>query len=295
MEAKLQQEAEEELSQGEAMPDSEKPTFVIEKLSGLAALKLKEVWEYRELVWLLSWRDISVRYKQTYAGVLWAIIQPLSMIIIFSVVFRRWAGMPSEGVPYPLFSYVAMLPWQYFSTGMTSVASSLIRSTNIVTKVYFPRLIIPLASAVPPLIDFAIGAVVLIVMMMLYGIMPSWHLIALPFLVVMVVVAALGVGIWLAALSVEYRDFAYVTPFLMQFWMFISPVVYPSNIVSYRWKLAYALNPMVGIIDGFRWVFLGVNPPTTFSILMAVVVPAVLLVTGVIYFQVMERTFADVI
>ena len=268
---------------------------VIEPRSGLMSLKLDEIWNYRELVGILAWRDISVRYRQTIVGAAWAIIQPLAMILVFSVIFRRWVGMPSEGTPYPIFTYVAMLPWQYFSTAMSGASSSLLRSSNILTKVYFPRFVIPLSSVLPPLIDFAISFFVLLGMMMHYGFTPNIRWLAVIPLLLLTLMIALGVGLWLSALSIEYRDLAYVIPFVMQVWMFASPVVYPSSMVSWRWREVYALNPLTGIIEGFRWAMLGVNPTSNYTIPVAVAVTFCVFISGFIYFQVMERTFADVI
>jgi lipopolysaccharide transport system permease protein len=268
---------------------------VIEPHRSWFRLDLKELWAFRELIWILAWRDVSVRYKQTFVGAAWAVAQPLAMMLVFSVVFRRWAHMPSQGVPYPLFAFVALLPWQYFSTAMSSSAGSLLRSSNLLSKVYFPRLAIPIAAVLPPLVDLLIAFGVLMVMLAGYGIQPSWRWLLLPCVVLLTVLMSLAVGIWVAALSVEYRDFAQLMPFITQLWMFASPVVYPPDLVSFRWQNIYVLNPMTGIIDSFRWIILGTTCPIHCNIVLSVAIIIGLLISGIIYFQHMERTFADLI
>lgn len=276
-------------------PERQKKVYVIEPRRGLAVLRLDEVWEYRELIGLLAWRDLSVRYKQTIVGALWALLQPLVLMFLFSVIFRRWVGMPSQGTPYPLYCFVAMLPWTYFSSALSSSASGLLRSASVLTKVYFPRLVIPISAVIPPVVDFSLSIIVLLWMCYAYnvGISVRWFLIA-P-LLLLTLLWALGLGLWLSALSVEYRDVSYVMPFLMQFLLFASPVVYPSNVVSWRWRELYSMNPMVGIIEGFRWVILGVPPTSTSNIQDAFFVVILVLITGVIYFQHQEKSFADVV
>jgi len=273
----------------------DKPTIVVEPRTSLSKLKLDEIWEYRELIWLLAWRDIAVRYKQTAMGAGWALAQPTAMMLIASIVFRRWVHVPSEGVPYPLFAFVALLPWIYFSNAMTGAAASLIRSGAILTKIYFPRLIIPIAAVIPPLVDFAIGFSLLIVMLVCYGIKPTDRLLLIPFLIVLTLCLALGIGIWISALSVRYRDFSQLVPFLTQIWMFASPIVYPSDLVSFRWRFIYTLNPIAAIVEGFRWAILGTVSTLNCDIVSATIMTAILLVTGVIYFQHVERTIADFI
>lgn len=211
------------------------------------------------MLFFLSWRDISVRYKQTVLGAAWAIIQPFSTMIVFSLFFGRLAQIPSDGVPYPVFSYAALLPWQYFATAMTISSNSLVGSSNLLSKVYFPRLVIPLASVLPPAIDFAIAFLVLVGMMFYYGITLIWNLLWLPAFLLLALVTALGVGLWLSAMNVQYRDIRYALPFLVQFWMFISPVVYPSSMVPEPWRALYGINPMAGVIEGFRWALLGTD------------------------------------
>jgi len=271
------------------------PTIIIEPSRGWIGLKLRELWEYRDLLFFLAWRDISVRYKQTILGAAWAIIQPFFSMVVFSLFFGRLAQIPSDGVPYPIFSYAALLPWTYFSSAMSSSSNSLVGSANLLTKVYFPRLVIPLASVIPPAIDFAIAFVVLLGMMAFYGIAPTWNVLWLPAFLLLALITALGVGLWLSAMNVQYRDVRYAVPFLVQFWMFASPVTYPSSIVPEQWRALYGLNPMAGVIEGFRWALLGTE--TSPGPLTAVSVGAalVLLVSGAYYFRRMERTFADVV
>jgi len=268
---------------------------VIEPSRGWVSLQLKELWHYRDLLFFLAWRDISVRYKQTILGAAWAIIQPFFSMVVFSLFFGRLAKIPSDGVPYPIFSYAALLPWQYFSQAMSSSSNSLVGSSNLLTKVYFPRLVIPLASVITPAIDFAIAFVVLLGMMAFYGIALTWNVLWLPAFLLLALITALGVGLWLSAMNVQYRDIRYAVPFLVQFWMFASPVTYPSSIVPAQWRALYGLNPMAGVIEGFRWALLGTEtgpgPLTAVSVAAALV----LLVSGAFYFRRMERTFADVV
>ncbi|MBC8509686.1 MAG: ABC transporter permease [Chloroflexi bacterium] len=271
------------------------PLTIIEPDKGWVSLKLGELWEYRELLFFLSWRDISVRYKQTVLGAAWAIIQPFFTMIVFSLFFGRLAQIPSDGVPYPVFSYAAMLPWQYFSTAMTASSNSLVGSSNLLSKVYFPRLVIPLASVLPPAVDFVIAFVVLIGMMVYYGIALTWNLLWLPAFLLLALVTALGVGLWLSAMNVQYRDIRYAVPFLVQFWMFISPVAYPSSMVPEPWRALYGINPMTGVIEGFRWAMLGTDTSLGLETAVSVFVSLVLIVSGLYYFRRMERTFADVV
>ncbi len=271
------------------------PVTVIRPSRGWVALKLRELWEYRELLYFLAWRDVSVRYKQTVLGAAWAIIQPFFTMIVFSIFFGRLAEIPSDGVPYPVFSYTALLPWQYFSTAMTNSSNSLVGSANLLSKVYFPRLVIPIASILPAVVDFVIAFVVLLALMLFYGIMPTWNVIWLPLFLLLALVTALGVGLWLSAMNVQYRDIRYTVPFLIQFWMFASPVAYPSSMVPERWRALYALNPMVGVIEGFRWALLGTNTAPGPLVAVSAVMALVLLVSGAFYFRRMEKTFADVV
>ncbi|MHB1357075.1 MAG: ABC transporter permease [Anaerolineae bacterium] len=268
---------------------------IIEPSRGWVSLKLREVWEYRDLLFFLAWRDISVRYKQTVLGAAWAIIQPFFSMAVFSLFFGYLAKIPSDGVPYPIFSYTAMLPWTYFASAMANSSNSLVGSSNLLTKVYFPRLVIPLASIMPAMVDFAIAFVVLLVMMIYYGIVPTWNTLWLPAFLLLALVTALGMGLWLSAMNVRYRDIRYVIPFLVQFWMFASPVTYPSSIIPAQWRWLYGLNPMAGVIEGFRWALLGTGTAPGLLLIASVIAALTLLVSGTFYFRRMERTFADVV
>ena len=272
-----------------------KPVTIIRPSRGWVSLKLRELWEYRELLFFLAWRDISVRYKQTILGAAWAIIQPFFTMLVFSLFFGRLGQIPSDGVPYPIFSYAALLPWQYFATALAGSADSLVGSANLLSKVYFPRLVIPMASVLPAVIDFAIAFVVLIGMMFFYGITPTWNIVWLPLFLLLALVTALGVGLWLSAMNVQYRDIRYTVPFITQFWLFASPVAYPSSMIPEQWRPLYGINPMAGVIEGFRWALLGTETVPGPLIGVSVLMSLVLLVSGAYYFRRMEKTFADVV
>ncbi|MDS4032059.1 MAG: ABC transporter permease [Candidatus Competibacter sp.] len=261
---------------------------------GWRSLDLKELWAYRELLWVLTMRDIKVRYKQTVLGVAWAVIQPFMTMVVFSIFFGRLAQMPSDGFPYPVFVYAALLPWTFFANALGSSGNSLLSSANLVSKVYFPRLIIPLASVGAGLIDFAISTVILLLLMWYYDVGWSANLLLAPALVLAVIFTALGVGTLLSALNVAYRDFRYVIPFLIQLWMFVTPVVYPASLVPERWQWLFHLNPMAGLIEGFRAAFLG-RPFDGPGLLLSFTVAAVFFLAGVLYFEKVERGFADII
>ena len=267
----------------------------IEPASSWPALGLRELWDYRELLYFLTWRDIKVRYKQTALGAAWAVIQPFFLMVVFSLFFGRLAGVPSDGVPYPIFSFCGLLPWQLFANSLTQSSNSLVGSQNLITKVYFPRLVVPLSAVLGGLVDFAIAFVILLGMLFYYGIMPGWQIVALPGLVILAVLTALAVGLWLSALNVQYRDVRYTINFLVQFWLFATPVAYPSSIVPEKWRVVYGLNPMVGVVDGFRWALLG--RPESPGLLLAVssVVVLLLLAGGLYYFRRMEQQFADIV
>lgn len=267
---------------------------VIEPRSGWRMLDLRELFAYRELLWVLTLRDVKVRYKQTVLGATWAIIQPVMMMIIFSIIFGRLANLPSEGLPYPIFVYAALLPWNYFSTSVTTSAESVVGSSHLISKVYFPRLIIPLSSIGAGLVDFGIASSVLLLMMAWYGVAWTLNLLAVPLLVFAVVLTALGIGTLLSALNVAYRDFRYVVPFLMQFWMYATPVVYSAELIPQRWQWLLFLNPMAGLIDGFRSAFFG-RPFDFFAIGLSLFVATVIFLWGVLYFEKVERRFADII
>ena len=272
----------------------EPPVKIIRPLDGWLPIALKELWEYREQVYTFAMRDIKVRYKQTALGAAWAVIQPFMMMVIFTIFFGRLAKIPSEGIPYPQFSYAALLPWTLFSEGITRSTNSMITNANIMTKVYFPRLVMPLSGILSPLIDFIIAFAILIAMMVYYGFVPTINIIWLPIFILLALMTSLGVGLWLSAFNVQYRDFQYTLPFLIQFWLFASPVVYPSNLLPEPYRWIYGLNPMAGVIEGFRWALLGTNPPSA-MIAFSVVIVMVLLVSGAYYFKRMEKTFADVV
>jgi homopolymeric O-antigen transport system permease protein len=270
------------------------PIIRIEPSRGWVGLKLHELWDYRELLYFLVWRDIKVRYKQTALGAAWAVIQPLFTMIVFSVFFGRLARIPSDGIPYPLFSFTALVPWTFFANGLSQSSNSLVGSSHLITKVYFPRLIIPLSAVLSGVIDFAIAFAVLIAFAFYYGVHPGAALLALPLLVLLALVTALGVGLWLSALNVEYRDVRYVVPFLTQFWMFATPIAYPSSLLPEPWRTIYGVNPMVGVVEGFRWAMLGSNPPGL-MIYVSAATAIIVLIGGAFYFRRMERNFADIV
>jgi lipopolysaccharide transport system permease protein len=267
----------------------------IEPSTRWPSLGLNEVWDYRELLYFLTWRDIKVRYKQTVLGAIWAIIQPLFMMVVFSLFFGRLAGVPSDGVPYPVFTFCALLPWQLFAHALTESSNSLVGNRNLITKVYFPRLVVPISAVLGGTVDFAISFVILLALMFLYGIVPAWQVVAVPGLVLLAVTTALAVGLWLAALNVKYRDVRYTINFLVQFWLFATPVAYPSSIVPARWRVLYGLNPMVGVVDGFRWALLGKPESPGLPLLVSLIVVLLLLVGGLYYFRRLEQEFADIV
>jgi|WetSurSiteA1Bulk_404760.scaffolds.fasta_scaffold10241_3 lipopolysaccharide transport system permease protein len=274
--------------------DSPIPVTIIKPAKGWAAVDIIELWKHRELLQTFVLRDIKVRYKQTVLGVAWAVIQPFFMMVVFTLFFGRLANVPSEGIPYPLFSYAALLPWTLFAEGITRSTNSMVINANIMTKVYFPRLILPISSIISPLLDFFIAFVILLGMMFYYGYFPTINIILLPAFILLALATSLGVGLWLSALNVQYRDFQYTVPFLIQLWLFASPVVYPSTLVPEPYSTIYGLNPMAGVIEGFRWCLLGTEPPNYLIIVSAIVVVAIL-ISGSFYFRRMEKTFADVV
>jgi lipopolysaccharide transport system permease protein len=271
------------------------PTVIIQPRRSLFDLDLQAVWYYRELLYFLTWRDVKVRYKQTVIGAAWALIQPLMTMIIFTVIFGKFAKIPSDGFPYPVFAYTALLPWHFFSQAITRSGTSLVHSANLISKVYFPRLIVPIAAALGPLVDFAVAFVVLLGMMAWFRITPSWGILALPLFILLALLTALAVCLFLSALNVKYRDVGHTIPFLVQFWMYASPVAYPVSLVPEKWQLLYSLNPMVGVIEGFRWALLGKSSLDFAVMAVSTMVVMILLFGGIIYFRQMERTFADVI
>jgi lipopolysaccharide transport system permease protein len=275
----------------------EPTTIYIKPTTGLAALNLRDLWTYRELVYFMIWRDIRVRYKQTMLGAAWAIIQPVLSMLVFTFIFGRVAKLPTDGnIPYPIFSYVALLPWGLFVTALNQASRSLTSNNNMITKIYFPRLVLPLASVLSGLVDFVIAFVILIGMMLYYGIKPTiTALWALPLLLLLALITALGVALWLSALNVQYRDVNYALPFLTQFWQFLSPVAYSAKIISQKWQLVYSLNPMAGVVNGFRWALLGTDTGPGPEMAISVAISLLILIGGLFYFRNMEKTFADTI
>lgn len=270
-------------------------TTTVRPSSGWVAVRPAELWDYRELFYFLTWRDIKVRYKQTAFGAAWAVLQPFLTMVVFSLFFGRLAGIPSGDVPYPVFAFAALVPWTFFATAVGLAGNSLVEQERILAKVYFPRLIVPAAAVLACLVDFAIAFVVLLLMMLAYGIVPSAAILALPVFVALTALTALAVGLWLSALNVMYRDVRYVIPFLVQLWLFVSPVAYPSSLVPAPWDAVYGLNPMAGVIDGFRWALLGQSEPPGAMLAVSVAATAALLAGGLLYFRRMERSFADVV
>ncbi|MGH9943870.1 MAG: ABC transporter permease [Pyrinomonadaceae bacterium] len=270
-------------------------SFRVQPSQGWVGLKLRELWEYRELLYFLVWRDIKVRYKQTALGAAWAIIQPLMTMLVFSLFFGRLARVPSDDLPYPIFSFAALVPWTFFAHGLHQSSNSLVGSSNLIKKVYFPRLTIPLATVLAGVVDFALAFGVLLLMMAGYGIVPTVNVLWLPFFLLLALATSLGVGLWLSALNVEFRDVRYIVPFLTQFWLFATPIAYSSNLLQEPWRTVYGLNPMVGVVEGFRWALLGTNTRPGLMVAASSLAALALLVSGAFYFRRMEKTFADVV
>ena len=267
----------------------------IEPSRGWVSLQLADLWQYRELLYFLTWRDIKVRYKQTVLGASWAIIQPFFSMVIFSLFFGRLAGLPSDGIPYPIFSYAALVPWIFFANGLTQSTNSLVAGGNLIKKVYFPRLAMPIAAILSGVLDFVLAFIVLLGMMLFFGIMPTINVVWLPLFLLLALVTSLGAGLWLTAMNVQFRDIRYAVPFLVQAWMFASPVVYSSSMLEEPWRTLYGLNPMAGVIEGFRWTLLGTDTAPGPMIIVSSLVAIGLLVSGAYYFRRMEKTFADVV
>ncbi|MFA5786441.1 MAG: ABC transporter permease [Actinomycetota bacterium] len=271
------------------------PSILIRPSKGWVRLDVRELWAYRELLFFLVWRDVKVRYKQTVFGAAWAILQPFMLMVVFSIFLGRLAHVPSEGLPYPIFAYSALVPWTLFAQSLSGASDSLVGSSNLITKVYFPRLILPMAAAGSFVIDFVIALGLLVGMMLYYGVHPSAAILWLPALTVLAMLTALSVGIWLGALNVRYRDVRYALPFLVQLWLFASPVAYSSSLVPKAWRGIYALNPMAGVVEGFRWALLGTKTRPGAMIAVSAAATLVIFVGGLAYFRRVERTFADVI
>jgi homopolymeric O-antigen transport system permease protein len=279
-----------------ATPSAQAPVSTrIEPTQGWASLKLPELWEYRELIYFFTWRDIKVRYKQTVMGALWAIIQPFFTMLIFALFFGRLAKVPSDGIPYPLFSYTALVPWTFFATGLTQASNVLVQNSNMLKKIYFPRMAMPLGTVIAGCVDFCLAFIVLLGMMAFYGVVPTWKVAWLPFFLLLALVTCLGVSLWLSAMNVQFRDVRYTIPFLTQFWMFATPIAYPSSLLSEPWRTIYGINPMVGVVEGFRWALLGAHTSPGPMVAVSSIVALGLLVSGAYYFRRLERTFADVV
>jgi len=269
--------------------------ITIKPSDGWGFPSLRELTEYWELLYFLVWRDVKVRYKQTFIGVAWAILQPLMTMMIFTVIFGNFAKLPSDGLPYPIYAFTALLPWNYFSQAISRSGLSLVGDGSLIRKVYFPRLIIPLASIAAPLVDFFVSFLVLLLMMAWFGIAPSWALLFLPFFLLLALMTALAVGLWLSPFNVRYRDVGHTIPFLLQFWMYASPVAYSISLIPEKWRLLYSLNPMAGVIEGFRWALLGTESPAFAVMALSAAIIAALLLGGIVFFKRTERTFADII
>jgi lipopolysaccharide transport system permease protein len=271
------------------------PVIRIEPSRGWVSLKLHELWEYRELLYFLTWRDVKVRYKQTVLGAAWAIIQPFFTMVVFSLFFGRLAGIPSDGVPYPIFSFAALVPWTFFANGLNQSSNSLVNSAGLITKVYFPRLAIPIATVFSGVVDFGLAFLVLLGMMLYYGLIPTINAVWIPLFLLLALTTSLGVGLWLSAMNVKFRDVRYVVPFLAQLWMFSTPIAYPSSLLSEPWRTLYGLNPMVGVVEGFRWALLGTDTAPGPIIIASALMAMTILIGGIFYFRRMEKIFADVV
>ena len=271
------------------------PVIRIEPSRGWVSLRLRELWDYRELLYFLTWRDIKVRYKQTVLGAAWAIIQPFLTMVVFSLFFGRLAKIPSDGIPYPIFSYTALVPWTFFANGLNHASDSLVNHANLIKKVYFPRLTIPIARVLAGVVDFALASIVLLGMMLAYGIVPTVNVLWLPLFLLLALTTSLGVGLWLSAMNVQFRDVGYTVPFITQFWLFATPIAYPSSLLSEPWRTLYGINPMVGVVEGFRWALLGTETAPGPIIIVSSLVALALLVSGAFYFRRLEKTFADVV
>jgi len=289
------------MSETSITPGTPEEVLILRPTRGWSALNLGDLWRYRELIYFLIWRDVKVRYKQTALGASWAILQPFITMVVFTLLFGRLAKMPSDGIPYPLFSYTGLLPWGLFTKAIGDAGRSMVTNRSMITKVYFPRLSIPLSSVLAGLVDFGLSFLVLIGMILVYNYVPALKyqvvitpaILTLPLFLLLALVTSLGVGLWLSALNVQYRDVNYILPFLTQFWLFITPIAYPASMIPEKWQLLYSLNPMTGVVEGFRWALLGVKEAPSPMIAISSSIAILLLVTGLFYFRRMERTFAD--
>jgi len=267
----------------------------IEPSKGWVSLKLRELWEYRELLYFLVWRDVKVRYKQTVLGVAWAIIQPFFTMVVFSVFFGKLAKVPSDGIPYPIFSYAALVPWTFFAQGLNQASNSLVRHSGLIKKVYFPRLALPIARLLAGTVDFVLAFITLLGMMLAYGIVPTVNVVWLPLFLLLALFTSLGISLWLSAMNVQFRDVGYTVPFIIQFWMFATPIAYPSSLLPEPWRTVYGINPMAGVVEGFRWALLGTETTPGPIVIASSLVALLLLISGAFYFRRMEKTFADVV
>lgn len=272
------------------------PVTLIRPSRGWTGLRLHELWSYREVVYFLAWKDVKLRYKQSVLGVAWAVLQPFLMMVAFTIFFNRVAGVSAPGgFPYPVFSYAALVPWTFFASGLTLASNSLVANSNMIKKIYFPRLALPLSSVLAPGFDFVWAFLVLVGMLVFYRIAPTTNVLFLPYFFLLALVASLGVGLWLSAMNLQFRDVAYVVPFLLQIWLIVSPVIYSAENLAQPWKTIYALNPMAGVIEGFRWALLGGGPAPVLTVVLSTVTALAVLVSGAFYFRRLERTFADVV
>jgi len=271
------------------------PVIRIEPSKGWVSLKLRELWEYRELLYFLIWRDVKVRYKQTVLGAAWAIIQPFFTMVVFSVFFGRLAKIPSDGLPYPIFSYAALVPWTFFASGLRQASNSLVHHANLIKKVYFPRLTMPISRVLAGTVDFVLAFIVLLGMMLAYGIVPTVNALWLPLFLLLALITSLGTGLWLSAMNVQFRDVGYTLPFIVQFWMFATPIAYPSSLLPEPWRTLYGINPMAGVVEGFRWALLSTDTAPGSIIIASSLAALTLLLSGAFYFRRMEKTFADVV
>jgi lipopolysaccharide transport system permease protein len=267
----------------------------IQPAKGWVGIHFRELWHFRDLLYFLIWRDLKVRYKQTALGAAWAVIQPFFTMVVFSIFFGRLAGVPSDGLPYPLFAFAGLVPWTFFSNALAQSSNSLVGNQHLITKVYFPRLVIPVSAVLSGTLDFVIAFLVLLGMMIYYGVFPGIAVFTISLFFLLALTTALGIGLWLSALNVEFRDVRYIVPFLTQFWLFATPVAYPSSMLSEPWRTLYGFNPMVGVVEGFRWALLGKPALSGAMLTISVITAFVLLVTGALYFRRMERTFADIV
>jgi lipopolysaccharide transport system permease protein len=275
--------------------DGPLPHVHIEPSKGWVPLKLRELWEYRELLYFLIWRDVKVRYKQTVLGAAWAIIQPFFTMVVFSLFFGKLAKVPSDGIPYPIFSYAALVPWTFFANGLSQASTGMVSHANLIKKVYFPRLAIPIARVLAGTVDFVLAFVMLLGMMLAYGIVPTVNVLWLPLFLLLALITSLGTALWLTAMNVQFRDVGYTVPFITQFWMFATPIAYPSSLLPEPWRTLYGINPMAGVVEGFRWALLGTDTAPGPILVVSSLAALALLIGGAFYFRRMEKTFADVV